>query len=223
MPESEYQINEPEAGLVPFPTLDYLLTSEPVLGSSSAEVPNGPFNRLYHKLHKNVGSVAALFYQYLNRTSTTVSGSIDPNTYIIPNPIPGTVPDAVHNVCYGLKYDNYEVVLRYNGLADPAGWEILCIQAVSAGQSTPGTTVTRAVVTNTNPFFESSTDYWETDIAVPSGYVATDLVGVQLVTSGSVGAGSYLRCIQFKTGFVTVVAYLTNISVTARLVFIKLS
>ena len=55
--------------------LNYILRTDPLLGSTSIDVPDGPYNAQLARLQENVGSVANHFVSYLSNTTAVVSGS----------------------------------------------------------------------------------------------------------------------------------------------------
>lgn len=122
MPATDYQITGPIADLVPYPVLQYILTSDPVLGTSDVTIPDGPFNRELNKLLQNIGSVGNLLVGYLNRTVGAVESQM-PDPYVVPSPVPGASLTPAHLDYHTLFYTDREVLLRYDALSVSPGWK----------------------------------------------------------------------------------------------------
>lgn len=120
----DYQASGPGTSKLPYPILQFLLESDPVLGTSTAGVPDGPFNRELHKLLKNDSALANLIMGYLTRTYGT-SATLAPAEP--PQPPAGAPSVPADRSCHVVYYMNYEVHYMYNGI--PGSWvELVRVQ-----------------------------------------------------------------------------------------------
>lgn len=108
------QASGPGTSFLPRPALQFLLTSDPFLGTATAGVPDGPFNRELYKLLENDSALANLFMGYMSRTYG-VSGSAAPTIGVIPAPLAGSPVTPADLAIHAVFYTDYEVLYRFNG------------------------------------------------------------------------------------------------------------
>lgn len=123
-----YGAQGPGTDLLPNPLLTFLTTSDPVLGSSSSEVPDGPFNRELHKLLKNDSALANVFKSYLSRTYAVLNQSA-PNVGVVPGVVSGAPSSPTNFANHVVAYTNFEVLYVYNSVN--GGWSELSRSARS--------------------------------------------------------------------------------------------
>lgn len=111
---SVYEANGPGTPYLPYPALQFLLSTDPFLGTTVPGVPDGPFNRELHKLLQNTSALANLFVGYLSRTYGTVN-SAAPVANTVPVPLAGAPSTPANLAMHTVYYNNYEVVYSYNG------------------------------------------------------------------------------------------------------------
>ena len=111
---NNYQASGPGTQYLPRPALQFLLTSDPFLGTATAGVPDGPFNRELYKLLENDSALANLFAGYLSRTFG-VSNSVAPTAGVVPDPLTGAPSTPANLAMHTVFYSNYEVAYRYDG------------------------------------------------------------------------------------------------------------
>lgn len=117
MSASDYQASTPGSVLLPYPILKYLLTSEPVLGSASDTIPDGPFNRELCKLLLNTGALANTFYYYMARTVQVMNESAPAVTDPLASftTLTGApTSNLVNGLFHAMLYNDKEVVYRYS-------------------------------------------------------------------------------------------------------------
>jgi hypothetical protein len=171
MSAQDYQVAAPGSGLLPYPILKFLLTSEPVLGSASDTIPDGPFNRELHKLLQNTGALANLFIYYFSRTVEL----IDTAAWAVENQptggyastvfsgLPGTLVDNMFHVVY---FTDDEVTFKY--LASTGKW----FEQFRADKAAWGTTVTKSTHKEVTAITHDSLDV---TVTIPAGYTMDDL------------------------------------------------
>lgn len=108
------QASGPGTEFLPRPALQFLLTSDPFLGTTTPGVPDGPFNRELYKLLENDSALANLFMGYLSRTFG-VSGVAAPTIGTVPDPMAGAPATPANLAMHTVYYNDYEVVYRYDG------------------------------------------------------------------------------------------------------------
>ena len=108
------QASGPGTEFLPRPALQFLLTSDPFLGTTTPGVPDGPFNRELYKLLENDSALANLFMGYLSRTFG-VSGTAAPTVGVIPDPLAGAPATPANLAMHTVFYNSHEVVYRYDG------------------------------------------------------------------------------------------------------------
>ncbi len=107
------------ATYLPHPLLTFLTTSDPVLGSTNSEVPDGPFNRELHKLLKNDSALANLFVNYLVRTYG-VNAVPAHEVGLVPSVLAGAPTTPANLAQHAVFYSDFEVLYRYDG--DEGEW-----------------------------------------------------------------------------------------------------
>lgn len=115
-----YQASGPGTGFLPYPALQFLLVSDPFLGTTVAGVPDGPFNRELHKLLRNDSALANLFVGYLQRTYGATSED-PPAVGVVPSPLTGAPLTPANLAMHTVYYSTHEVVYKYDG--DEGVWE----------------------------------------------------------------------------------------------------
>lgn len=119
---ADYIIQSPGAAIVPYPALQFLLTSDPVLGSTNNTLPDGPFNRELSKVHLNVGAVANLFAQWFVRTFGVVDENAPTDvTVVFTTRVGAPTTGLVNNQLHTVVFNDYEVLYRYNLVAGKWG------------------------------------------------------------------------------------------------------
>lgn len=111
---NNFQASGPGTAFLPRAALQFLLTTDPFLGTSTAGVPDGPFNRELYKLLENDSALANTIIGYMSR-SYGVSASVAPAVNTIPNPLTGAPSTPADLTVHAVFYTNYEVTYRYNG------------------------------------------------------------------------------------------------------------
>lgn len=111
---NNYQADGIGTAFLPRPALQFLLTSDPFLGTSTAGVPDGPFNRELYKLLENDSALANALMGYLSKTYG-VSSSAAPSTGTVPNPLTGAPSTPANLAIHVVYYTNFEVSYRFNG------------------------------------------------------------------------------------------------------------
>jgi hypothetical protein len=111
---NNYQADGIGTGFLPRPALQFLLTSDPFLGTSVPGVPDGPFNRELYKLLENDSALANALMGYLAKTHG-VSSSAAPSVNTVPNPLTGAPSTPANLAVHVVYYTNFEVSYRFNG------------------------------------------------------------------------------------------------------------
>lgn len=114
MSNEQYQAQGPGRAFLAYPALQFLLTTDPFLGTTVAGVPDGPFNRELHKLLQNDAALANLFSGYLSRTYGS-SVSAAPVVGAIPDPLANAPTTPANLAMHTVFYSDYEVVYTYDG------------------------------------------------------------------------------------------------------------
>lgn len=111
---NNYQASGPGTEFLPRPALQFLLTTDPFLGTTTPGVPDGPFNRELYKLLENDSALANLFMGYLSRTFGATA-SVAPVVDTIPDPLTGAPATPANLAMHTVYYQDYEVAYRYDG------------------------------------------------------------------------------------------------------------
>lgn len=120
-----YSVVGIDGGILPFPNLTFLLRTDPMIGSCSTDVPDGPFNRELHKLLKNDGALASLIVSIMRRTFGSSSNNA-PTLGTIPSVIVGATNTPLNYQIHTVFYADYEITYRYNSTL--GAWEELVRQ-----------------------------------------------------------------------------------------------
>lgn len=110
----QYQASGPGTQFLARPALQFLLTTDPFLGTTTPGVPDGPFNRELYKLLENDSALANLMMGYLTRTFGA-SAEEAPTVGVIPDPLTGASLTPADLAMHTVYYLDYEVVYRYDG------------------------------------------------------------------------------------------------------------
>lgn len=177
---------------LPNSNLVYILTSDPLLGSTDNTVPNGPFNRELAKLIANdlalLGTVNAL----LSRTYGTESGNAPVS---LPDPPVNAPADPADGALHTTYYDDFEITFSY---ADSAWAEVFRIARVGGGAvyaevntgsggavgTVSGTTLA-ALVNEVKPYIEAVTLVGNTVLGSGNVNKVITLGGFELEVSDS--------------------------------------
>jgi len=104
----------PGAILLAHTALQYILRTDPLLGSSDSSVPDGPFNRELAKLHSNNIWVADHFVSYTNRTNSVIGGNA-PSAGTAVGTLSGATVTPINLQYHEAFYDDYAVLYFYDG------------------------------------------------------------------------------------------------------------
>jgi hypothetical protein len=99
------------SALLAHPSLQYILQSEPVIGSHDANVASGPINRELKKLLANDCALATLFLSYFSRTASA-AGTNAPVVDTIPVPLSGAPASPLAGAVHTVYYLDQEVVYK---------------------------------------------------------------------------------------------------------------
>lgn len=111
---NNYQASGPGTLFLARPALQFLLTTDPFLGTATPGVPDGPFNRELYKLLENDSALANLFVGYLSRTFGADAVPA-PAVNTIPDPLAGAPSTPANLAMHTVYYSDAEVVYRYDG------------------------------------------------------------------------------------------------------------
>lgn len=111
---NNYQASGPGTEFLARPALQFLLTTDPFLGTATAGVPDGPFNRELYKLLENDSALANLFMGYLSRTFGAQAVAA-PAVDTVPDPLAGAPPTPANLAMHTVYYTDAEVVYQYDG------------------------------------------------------------------------------------------------------------
>jgi hypothetical protein len=112
---NNFQASGPGTAFLPRPALQFLLTSDPFLGTATAGVPDGPFNRELYKLLENDSALANLMMGYLSRTFGVAATAAPDEEDPVPDPLTGAPATPANLAMHTVFYNDFEVVYRYDG------------------------------------------------------------------------------------------------------------
>tara|TARA_R110000868_G_scaffold81743_1_gene231172 strand:- start:29993 stop:30685 length:693 start_codon:yes stop_codon:yes gene_type:complete len=103
------------ADILEFPSLNFILTTDPVLGTNIPGVPDGPYNQQLWKLLQNDFNLAAFLNNYFVRTygvSESVAQDAEDPVVL---PLPGAPVSPADKVMHMLFTQDAEITYRFNG------------------------------------------------------------------------------------------------------------